>query len=109
MQYSNFNKKLLVLPTSRAIREYLKDLKEQNTILPTFLTIDEFLKKTVSLNNKKFIDEEQRFLYLKEASNIQELEKLGFSNEFSFFFRQSDYLFRFFGEIAAEKVDINEF
>jgi inactivated superfamily I helicase/RecB family exonuclease len=109
MQSNTFNKKLLVFPTSRAIREYLKNLKEENALLPTFLTIDEFLKKTLYFDNKKLIDEEQRFLYLKEACNIPQLEKIGFSNEFSFFFRQSDYLFRFFGEIASEKVDIETF
>lgn len=109
MQFKNFNKKLLVFPTSRAIREYLKNLKEENSLLPTFLTIDEFLKKVLYFEDKKIIDEEQRFLYLKQASNIKEISDLGISNEFSFFFRQSDYLFRFFGEIASEKVDIESF
>lgn len=109
MQSSDFNKKLLVFPTSRAIREYLKNLKDENTLLPTFLTIDEFLKKTLYFKNRQFIDEEQRFLYLKEACDIKELESLGLSNEFSFFFKQSDYLFRFFGEIASEKVNVDSF
>ena len=109
MQSKHFNKKLLVFPTSRAIREYLKNIKDENTLLPTFLTIDEFLKKTLYFDDKQLIDEEQRFLYLKEACNIKELETLGFSNEFSFFFKQSDYLFRFFGEIASEQIDIDSF
>lgn len=109
MQSNQFNKKLLVFPTSRAIREYLKNLKEHNTLLPTCLTIDEFLQKICYFHNRKLIDEEQRFLYLKEASNLKELEHLGLSNEFSFFFKQSDYLFRFFGEISSEKIDIKSF
>ena len=102
-----FNKKLLVFPTSRAIREYLKHIQDQNSLLPTFLTIDEFLKKSLIFDNRKFIDEEQRFLYLKEACEIERLDQLGLSNEFSFFFKQSDYLFRFFGELVSEGIDID--
>jgi hypothetical protein len=102
----HFNKKLLVFPTSRSIREYLKNLKNSNTLLPTCLTINEFLNKSLYLEDKIFIDEEQRFLYLKEAANIEELSRLGFSNEFRFFMNQSEFLFRFFGEIASEHVDI---
>ncbi len=107
MHFSTFNKKLLIFPTSRAIREYLKNFTTTNTLLPTFLTIDEFLKKVLLFDNRHFIDEEERFLFLKEAANIEGLKKLGFSNEFSFFFKQSDYLFRFFGEMASEKVNID--
>ncbi len=107
MHSSTFNKKLLIFPTSRAIREYLKNFTTTNTLLPTFLTIDEFLKKVLLFESRHFIDEEERFLYLKEAANVKGLDALGFSNEFSFFFKQSDYLFRFFGEMASEKVDID--
>ena len=106
MQFKHFNNKLLVFPTSRAIREYLKHIKEHNALLPTCLTIDEFLKKALSFGDRKLIDEEQRFLYLKEAANIKGLDALGLSADFSFFFKQSDYLFRFFGEVASEKIDI---
>ena len=102
------DKKLVVFPTSRAIRNYIKSQKEFNTLLPTFLTIDEFLKKAIFVGSKKFIDEEERFLYLKEASNIKSLEKLGISNDFLSFIKQSDYLFRFFGELSSEKVNIDD-
>lgn len=102
------DKKLIVFPTSRTIRNYVKTQKESNTFLPTFLTIDEFLKKSLSIGNRKYIDEEERFLYLKEASNIKSLEKLGISNDFLSFIKQSDYLFRFFGELSSEKVNIDD-
>lgn len=103
----SIDKKLIVFPTSRAIRDYIKSQKEFNTLLPTFLTIDEFLKKALSVGKKKFIDEEERFLFLKEASNIKSLEKLGISNDFLSFIKQSDYLFRFFGELSSEKISID--
>lgn len=103
-----FNKQLFVFPTSRAIREYIKEEALNNTLLPSFLSIDEFLKKVVSINDKEYIDEEQRFLYLKEAASIDGLKKLGFSSSFSDFIKHSDYLFRFFGEMAAEKVKIED-
>lgn len=103
-----FKKELFVFPTSRAIREFIKEEKLNNTLLPTFLSIDEFLKKAVSINEKEYIDEEQRFLYLKEAASIDGLKKLGFSSSFSDFIKHSDYLFRFYGEMAAEKVNIKD-
>jgi len=102
------NKKLLVFPTSRAIRDFIKKEKNSNKLLPSFLTIDEFLKKSISIFDKRFIDEEERFLFLKEASNIKLLDKLGISNNFTSFLKQSDYLFRFFGELSSEKISIND-
>ena len=39
-----FKKKLLVFPTSRAIRDYITSFKDENTLLPFLLTIDEFFK-----------------------------------------------------------------
>ena len=103
----SLDKKLIVFPTSRAIRNYIKE-ESSDLLLPSFLTIDEFLKKSLFFHNKKYIDEEERFLYLKEASNIKSLEKLGISNDFMSFIKQSDYLFRFFGELSSEKVSIDD-
>lgn len=105
MQFKN---ELIVFPTSRAIREYISSQNLNNTLLPKLLTIDDFFKKAITVKDREFIDEEQMFLYLKEAANISGLKKLGLSNTFSEFVKHSDYLFRFFGEMAAEKVTIND-
>ena len=105
MQFKN---ELIVFPTSRAIREYISSHNLNNTLLPKLLTIDDFFKKAITVNDREFIDEEQRFLYLKEAANISDLKKLGLSNSFSEFVKHSDYLFRFFGEMAAEHVTIDD-
>ena len=100
--------KLLVFPTSRVVREYVSSQNELNTLLPSILTIDEFFKKSLNLGNRKYIDEEERFLYLIESVQKVNLKKLGISSNFLQFIKQSDYIYRFFLELASENVDINE-
>ena len=97
--------KLLVFPTSRSIREYIHSISD-NTLLPTLLTIDEFFTKSISVGSLNYIDEDQRFLFLKEAIKIKNFERLGLSSNFSDFLKQSDYIFRFLAELAHEMVDI---
>jgi len=97
--------KLLVFPTSRSIREYINNIGS-DILLPTILTIDEFFSKSISVDGYTFLDEDQRFLYLKEAIKIKNFSRLGLSSNFSEFLKQSDYIFRFFGELAHEMVDI---
>jgi len=98
--------KLLVYPTSRSIREYLDKDNLSNTLLPTIITIDEFFKKSLFFENKKIIDEEQRFLFLNEAVKTVNLSTLGISSSFNTFLKQSDYIYRFFLETASENIDI---
>lgn len=100
-------KKLLVFPTSRAIREYVNSKKEFNTLLPTIITIDELFKKSLLFNNRKYLDEDERVLYLKEAVKNVDLKALGINSSFNFFIKQSDYLYRFFVELASEDVSID--
>ncbi len=103
-----FKKKLLVFPTSRAIRDYIFKQKSNNTLLPLILTIDEFLKKSISLSNLKYCEEEHRVLFLNEAIKNIDIKKLGISDNFTKFLKQSDYIYRFFLELASEKVEIEE-
>ncbi len=103
-----FKKKLIVFPTHRSIRTYLSKQKDTNKLLPFCITIDEFLKKSITLNGKKYCEEEQRVLFLNEAIKNTNIIKLGISSEFSKFLKQSDYIYRFFLEISSEKIDINE-
>ena len=99
--------KLLVFPTSRSIRSYLEKQKSNTTLLPFSLTIDEFFKKVIKFDNKKYIDEEQRFLFLKESIKNVDISKLGISDNFTKFLKQNEYIYRFFLELASEKIDIN--
>lgn len=103
-----FKKKLLVFPTSRAIRDYIFKQKSNNTLLPLILTIDEFLKKSISLSKLKYCEEEHRVLFLNEAIKNIDIKKLGISDNFTKFLKQSDYIYRFFLELASEKVEIEE-
>ncbi len=45
-------------------------------------------------------------MYLKEAVKNVDLDSLGISSSFSYFIKQSDYIYRFFLELASENVDI---
>ena len=98
--------KLLIFPTSRSIRSYMAKQKQNNTLLPFVLTIDDFFKKSIILKDKKYCDEEQRFLFLKEAIKNTNVAKLGISDNFTKFLKQNDYIYRFFLELSSEKVDI---
>ena len=103
-----FRKKLLVFPTSRSIRNFISTQKSSNTLLPFTLTIDELFKKSINLNNMKYCEEEQRVLFLSEAIKNTNIQKLGISDNFTKFLKQSDYIYRFFLELASEKVEIKD-
>lgn len=103
-----FKQELLVFPTSRSIRSYIQNKKDKNLLLPFTITIDELFKKSIVLENRKLIDEEERFLFLKEAILHTNLKKLGISNEFTKFLKQYNYIYRFFLELASEKKEIDE-
>ena len=103
-----FKKKLLVFPTSRSIRSFTQKQKGLNTLLPFTLTIDEFFKKSINLNNMKYCEEEQRVLFLSQAIKDINIQKLGISDNFTKFLKQSDYIYRFFLELASEKIEIED-
>lgn len=71
------------------------------------LSIDEFFSKSIIVKNCSYIDEEHRFLLLKEATNIKNFSKLGISNNFNDFIKQSEYLFRFFTELSCENISFD--
>ena len=101
-------KSLLIFPTQRAIREYLENQKHLNTLLPTCLTIDDFLKKSIMFEDKTYCDEEQRVLILNKAVSNINIEALGISKSFTKFLTQSEYIYRFFLEISSEEISIED-
>ena len=108
LKQMQFKKKLLVFPTSRSIRSFIEEQKSENTLLPFIFTIDEFFKKSILFDNMKYCEEEQRVLFLNEAIKDINISKLGISDNFTKFLKQSDYIYRFFLELASEKVEISE-
>ena len=101
-------KSLLIFPTQRAIRRYLDKQRNLNIFLPTCITIDDFLKKSIYFNNKIYCDEEQRTLLLSQAVKNVDIKKLGISSSFTKFLSQSEYIYRFFLEISSENIEIDE-
>ncbi len=102
------NNRLLVFPTSRAIREYINSIKSQNTLLPKIITIDELFRNSILIGNKKYIDDDLKILYLQEATNFKQFNNLQISRNFSEFFKQSDWIFKFLGELSAENINIDD-
>lgn len=100
------SKTLLVFPTSRAIRTYITQDNSNRLLLP-LLSIDEFFLKSITVGNLSFIDDEHRFLLLKESTHINNFNKLGISNNFNDFIKQSEYIFRFLNELSAENISFD--
>jgi len=102
------NSSLIVFPTSRAIRQYINIQKSQDIFLPKTISIGDFFSKIIINTNKTLINNDLRILYLKKAINDISLEKLGLSNNFSKFYNQSEYIFKFFNELNSEFKTIDD-
>jgi len=103
------NNSLIVLPTSRAIREHLNGLKHTNQLIKKYISIGDFFQRSIiDRDNRKFVDKQLKIIFLKEAISNIDIEKLGFSKDFTTFLKQSEYIFRFFQELANEYVDVDK-
>jgi inactivated superfamily I helicase/RecB family exonuclease len=103
------SKKLFVFPTNRAIREYIFLKKDQNQILPKTITIGELFGRVILPNRtKQIVDNDLRVLYLKEAIKNIEISKLGFSDNFTKLYSNSEYIFKFFNELNSEYKTIDD-
>jgi len=98
--------KLVIYPTSRAIRNSLQSSLSEDGILPKRITIGDFEKKVLLVKERTFIDEDTRILLLKEASEFSTFKNLHIDREFFAFLKSSKFLFGFFEELAVELVDI---
>jgi hypothetical protein len=103
------SKELFVFPTNRSIREYIKNQKFTNQLLPKLITIGElFGRVVIPPLNKTLIDKDLRILYLKLAIKKLEIAKLGMSKNFGKLYTQSDFIFKFFNELNSEFKTIDE-
>ncbi len=96
------DKTLLVFPTSRAIREYVSTLRKTNIFLPKTISIGDFFQRVIFIPNKKTISNELKTIYLQQVVKNIDIKALGINSDFSSFFKQSEYIFRFFNELATE-------
>lgn len=102
MQFQN---KLVVLSTSRAIREYINSFVATDVLLPKIITIGDFFSFCI-YSNLKFATEDIRLYFLKQSIKENYYPKLGILSNYNSFIKQSDYLFKFFEELSNELVDI---
>ena len=94
----------VVFPTSRAIRETLKEHSEG--FLPAYKGMGEFLDRVVQTKNMVSPDNDLRLLALHEATNFTNFAKLHIERNFFTFIQNSTYLFRFFEELSGEMVTV---
>ncbi len=99
---------LLVYPSSRAIRQYQLDAINYNQLLDKSITIGDLLQRIVVTDYKRKIDDDLRILYLKDAISNIDIKQLGLSKQFSKFYTQSEYIFKFFNELNSEYKTIDE-
>lgn len=97
---------MLVLPTARAVAKEVMQQLSTNGYKEKILTIDEFEKLLVLVENRVFIDNETRMLLLRKASEFENFHSLHIPREFFAFLKNSQYLFRFFEELSAERVPL---
>ena len=100
-------KTLKIYPTSRALRYERLVQKEQNTLLPSLMRVDEFEKRAIILPELAMVDPLQRTLLLQEASQFEGFASLKINRELIRFFTKSDAIFKFFEELSHEEVSFD--
>ncbi len=94
----------IVYPTTRCIRETLAAWNGH--WLPHLMSMGEFLSR-VSVSTGKIVpDEDLRLLAMYEASDFSGFSGLSIDRHFYSFIQNSEYLFRFFEELAGEQVSL---
>ena len=96
--------KTIVLPSTRSIRERI--LSRTDSLLESYLTMGEFLQKSLVVDNLRFVDEDTRTILLLEAANFENFEKLHIERNFFTFTKNSSYIFSFFEELGSEMVPL---
>ena len=98
--------KLHIYPTSRSIRESISSFKNSDGFLPHLMRMDEFLERIVIIPDRYKAQMSQRIFWLREASEFDSFEDLGSRRELIRFFSHSEDFFRFFEELAWERVEL---
>ncbi len=101
-------KTLYIYPTSRAIRKQKEIFRENNSLLPTLMRIDEFEQRAILLPELTIVDSLQRVLILQKASKFETFNELKISRELIRFFTKSDSILKFFEELSHEYISFND-
>ena len=101
-------KKLLIYPTSRALRAVSSELIQHEGFIPTLMRMDEFEHRVVIIPDRMMVDPIQRIMLLQEASRFEAFATLKVDRELLRFFTKSDAIFRFFEELEQEGVTFSD-
>ena len=101
------NNKMIILPSSRAIRHEQLQIDSQTLFLPNYIAMSEFISKLCIVSGFKILDNDSRVLLLLEASDFKEFTSLQIQRNFFTFTKNSSYIFKFFEELSAEMYDIS--
>jgi len=99
---------LHIFATSRAIRAKKEGYKRENSFLPKMATVGDFESRAVTFGDLALIDNMQRAIYLKEASNFEDFNHLQKNLNLIKFYTNAKDFFRFFEEVTAEGVEIKD-
>ncbi|MDR0580247.1 MAG: PD-(D/E)XK nuclease family protein [Campylobacteraceae bacterium] len=97
-----------VFYTARQVRDFYESFSNNNQLLTKAITIAELESKAWIVPNAIQADDDTRALLMREASVFSNFEKLHIPKEFMAFLQNSNYIFRFFEELANEEVKIDE-
>ncbi|MDR0762422.1 MAG: PD-(D/E)XK nuclease family protein [Campylobacteraceae bacterium] len=95
-----------IFSTARQIREFYEIFSQ--TLLPKAITISDFELKAWYVPKRTLADEDTRALLMREASAFENFKKLKIPREFMAFLQNSEYIFRFFEELANEEKELDE-
>jgi RecB family exonuclease len=99
---------LHIYPTSRAIRALKEEYVDSNSLMRQVATIAEFEQKALLLGNRSLVDSAIRAILLRESANFSEFSNLKSDLNLLKFYTKADDFFRFFEEVSAESVTIDE-
>ncbi|MDX1294894.1 MAG: PD-(D/E)XK nuclease family protein [Sulfurimonadaceae bacterium] len=95
-----------ILPSSRAIRAQILSNSSQDAFQSRYITMGEFLQRSLVCEGYTRVDDDTRILLLLEASDFSNFANLQIERNFFTFTQNSSYLFRFFEELSGELIDI---
>jgi len=98
---------LEIYPTSRAIRIKKEEFLKHNSFIPKMLTVADFESRVI-VTPYKMVDNLHRTLFLKQASAKEKFNRFFLDRSLVKFYTQSSDFFKFFEELALEKVSIKE-
>lgn len=99
------NRECIVFPSSRCIRHELSTY--ESGMLPSTLTMGDFLGRVTIAPALILPDDDLRLLALHEASDFSAFSALQIERNFFSFIQNSQYIFRFFEELASEEVGVD--